>query len=141
IATARKLIKASEILSIPIHATTQSASKLGPLCADLELPTSVTPVDKTKFSMVVGSVQDALVPGKVPCDVAIVGIETHICVTQTALDLLGMGHRVYIIADGVSSCNAGEIPVALRRLEREGARVVTSEGWLYECMGDANVEG
>ena len=71
--------------------------------------------------------------------VAIVGIETHICVTQTALDLLSEGHRVYVLVDGVSSCNAGERTVALERLRAEGAIVTTSESFLYECMGDAGI--
>ena len=69
----------------------------------------------------------------------IVGIESHICVTQTALDLLQDGHRVYIIADAVSSINKEEIPIALARLRHEGAVVTTSESWLYECMGDAGL--
>jgi nicotinamidase-related amidase len=76
-----------------------------------------------------------------PYQVAIVGIETHICVTQTALDLLAEGHKVYVLADGVSSCHEGERGVALERLRSEGAVVTTSEGWLYECMGDAGSEG
>ncbi|KAL8795343.1 MAG: hypothetical protein Q9195_002213 [Heterodermia aff. obscurata] len=58
--------------------------------------------------------------------VAIVGIETHICVTQTALDLLADGHNVYVLADGVSSCNEGERRVALDRLRQEGATITTS---------------
>lgn len=74
-----------------------------------------------------------------PYQIAIVGIESHICVTQTALDLLAEGHKVYVLADGVSSCHEGEVNVALRRLAREGAVITTSEGWLYECMGDSNV--
>ena len=72
--------------------------------------------------------------------VAIVGIETHICVTQTALDLLADGHKVYVLADGVSSCNEGERGVALDRLRQEGATITTSESFLYECMGDASIE-
>lgn len=68
------------------------------------------------------------------------GIEAHICVTQTALDLLAEGHKVYVLADGVSSCHEGEVGVALRRLAREGVVITTSEGWLYECMGDAAIE-
>ncbi len=71
--------------------------------------------------------------------VAIVGIETHICVTQTALALVAAGHGVYVLADGVSSCNREEVPLALARLRAEGARVVSSEGWLYEVMGDAAI--
>ena len=72
--------------------------------------------------------------------VAIVGIETHICVTQTALDLLADGHKVYVLADGVSSCHEGERGIALDRLRHEGATVTTSESFLYECMGDASTE-
>jgi nicotinamidase-related amidase len=66
-------------------------------------------------------------------------IESHICVTQTALDLLANGHRVYVLADGVSSCNPQEVPIALDRLRREGAVVTTSESFLFECMGNASI--
>jgi hypothetical protein len=71
--------------------------------------------------------------------VALVGIESHICITQTALDLRAKGHKVYVIADGVSSCNSAEVVVALDRLRAEqGVTVTTSESWMYECLGDAN---
>ncbi|KAE8442113.1 hypothetical protein EG329_003819 [Mollisiaceae sp. DMI_Dod_QoI] len=75
-----------------------------------------------------------------PSEIVIVGIESHICVTQTALDALQAGHKVYVLADGVSSCNKEEIGMALERLRAEGVRVTTSEGWVYECMGDAGIE-
>jgi len=47
---------------------------------------------------------------------------------------------VYIIADGVSSCNKEETPIALARLARAGATVTSSESFLYECVGDAATE-
>lgn len=72
-------------------------------------------------------------------EAVIVGIESHICVTQTTLDLLRAGHKVYVLADGVSSCNKEEVPIALARLRAEGATVTTSESWIYECMGDASI--
>jgi isochorismate hydrolase len=75
-----------------------------------------------------------------PSQIAIVGIESHICVTQTTLDALKQGHKVYIIADGVSSCNKEEVGIALDRLRTEGAVVTTSESWLYEVMGDAGIQ-
>ncbi|MCJ1311742.1 hypothetical protein MMC25_005415 [Agyrium rufum] len=143
IATANKMVKASKILSIPIFATTQKRTSLGETVAELELDNAtsrdcVAHIDKTAFSMWIPEIRSAMTPEAV-YEVAIVGIETHICVTQTALDLLAHGHKVYVLADGVSSCNKEEIPIALRRLRREGAIVTTSEGFLYECMGDAGI--
>lgn len=70
--------------------------------------------------------------------IALVGIESHICITQTALQLLKEGHDVYVIADGVSSVNKEEVPIALARLRHAGVQVVTSESWLYELVGDAS---
>jgi hypothetical protein len=61
-----------------------------------------------------------------PLSCIIVGIESHICVTQTTIDLLKAGHKVYVIA------------IALARLRHEGAIVTTSESFIYECMGDAS---
>ncbi|KAF2821375.1 Isochorismatase hydrolase [Ophiobolus disseminans] len=144
VATAQKLLKASRILNIPVFATTQNAARLGETCPELGLdaPDGVKTachVDKTLFSMVTPEVKKALdnlnATGPLAC--IIVGIESHICVTQTAIDLLRAGHKVYIIADGVSSCNKEEVPIALARLRHEGATVTTSESFIYECVGDA----
>ena len=84
-------------------------------------------------------VQKALDPLRAngPISAIIVGIESHICVTQTTIDLLRAGHKVYVIADGVSSCNKEEVPIALARLRHEGAIVTTSESLIYEAVGDA----
>ncbi|PNP57871.1 hypothetical protein THARTR1_02029 [Trichoderma harzianum] len=136
VTTTVKLLTYAQSLSIPVHTTTQTSAKLGatvPAIADL-LPSP--PHDKTKFSMLVPSVAAALQPGS---RIALVGIESHICITQTALDLRDAGHFPYVIADGVSSCNRGEVGVALDRLRSEpGIAVTTSESWMYECLGDAS---
>jgi nicotinamidase-related amidase len=130
-------------LSIPIYATTQSAARLGPLCAEL-FPPSITPtfqIDKTEFSMLVPELYDRLKSGSDrPYQVAITGIEAHICVSQTALDLVAEGHAVYVLADGVSSSHHAEAKVALDRLSQAGVIITTSEAWLYECMGNANID-
>jgi nicotinamidase-related amidase len=145
ISTTQKLLKACQILDIPVFATTQLRAKLGETCSELGLdsPEGVQThahVDKSAFSMFVPEIRDAFKKlGGEKREVIIVGIESHICVTQTTLDLLREGHKVYIIADGVSSCNKEEVPIALARLRAEGAIVTTSESWLYECMGDASV--
>ncbi|QSZ29171.1 hypothetical protein DSL72_003682 [Monilinia vaccinii-corymbosi] len=132
------MIQASDILHIPIYATTQNRARLGETCAELSIPNAVEHADKTAFSMWIPSISQHF-DSTTPSEVIIVGIESHICVTQTTLDLLANGHKVYVLADGVSSCNAQEIPIALDRLRAAGAVVTTSESILYEIMGDASI--
>lgn len=151
ISTAQKVVKAAKIMDMPIYTTTQNSARLGPTVSELsELLSDAKNVehDKTAFSMMIPEITEAVTkqaaaapaeagkPHK-PVSAIIVGIESHICVTQTALDLLSMGHKVYILADGVSSCNQGERPIALNRLAREGCVVTTSESLFFELLGDA----
>ncbi|PLB39486.1 putative isochorismatase family hydrolase [Aspergillus candidus] len=142
IATTTKLLRASNALSLPTYITTQNRARLGDTVSELQphlsAPNVKANVDKTLFSMITPEI-DALLP-KAPqtvLDAIIVGIESHICVTQTTLDLLARGHRVYVLADGVSSCNAEERVVAFARLRDAGAIVTTSESILFEILGDA----
>ncbi|PGH13256.1 hypothetical protein AJ79_03815, partial [Helicocarpus griseus UAMH5409] len=152
ISTTLKLLKASKPLNLPIYVTTQNRARLGSTVSELTpfLDASTNPnvradLDKTLFSMVTPELK-ALLPSPAPVvsrssdqriDAIIVGIESHICVTQTTLDLLALGHRVYVVADGVSSVNPEERVVALARLRDAGAIVTTSESLLFEILGDA----
>lgn len=143
LSTTQKLLRFAEILQLPLVNTTQQRAKLGDACEELELGGRYAPllradVDKTRFSMCVPEVEAALDAMGARRDVVIVGIETHICVLQTSLDLLARGHRVYVPADGVSSCNPDERGVALARLRQEGVRITSSESLMYEIMEDAN---
>ncbi|KAK3357441.1 Isochorismatase-like protein [Lasiosphaeria hispida] len=139
--TTTKLLRAASALQIPSYVTTQNRARLGDTVAELQplLGPAVATADKTRFSMWIPPISTAAQFASGPAEVALVGIESHICVAQTALDLLAAGHRVYILADGVSSVNRDEIPVALARLRVAGATITTSESWIYECMGDAAV--
>ncbi|KAL1588588.1 hypothetical protein WHR41_02712 [Cladosporium halotolerans] len=145
VSTTQKLLRASQILSIPVFATTQLRAKLGETCPELQLDSAEgvktqAHADKSAFSMWIPEVRRAFEAlGNEKREVVIVGIESHICVTQTALDLLREGHKVYVLADGVSSCNPQEVPIALARLRAEGVVVTSSESFLYECMGDAGI--
>ena len=71
----------------------------------------------------------------VPSNVAIVGIESHVCVLQTTLDLLKAGHHVYVISDGVSSANKEEVPIAIARMRQAGAYITTSESFVCQNLG------
>ncbi|KKZ64035.1 hypothetical protein EMCG_01696 [[Emmonsia] crescens] len=142
ISTTTKLLKASKLLNIPIYITTQNRARLGTTVSEFDPyldPATNSNVradlDKTLFSMVTPELKSYF--PEQPLDAIIVGIESHICVTQTTLDLLATGHRVYVVADGVSSVNPEERAVALARLRDAGAIVTTSESLLFEIMGDA----
>ncbi|GAP90052.2 putative hydroxyethylthiazole kinase protein [Rosellinia necatrix] len=163
--TTQKVLRAAQILGIPVVATTQKARRLGGIVPELQPlleKLTVLEVDKTLFSMLTPEVlsHELFSPSSAsasftsaetsistlsasspppPRDVVIVGIESHICVTQTVVDLLARGHRVRVLADGVSSCHPEEVPLALARLRADGAVVTSSESWLYETMGDADV--
>ena len=143
------MLRAATTLQLPVYITTQSRAKLGHTVPELQKhiqgPNVRADVDKTLFSMVTPEVR-ALLPTPNPqnaegtLDVIIFGIETHICVTQTTLDLLALGHRVYIPVDGVSSINPEERGIALARLRDAGAVVTSSESLLFEILGDAGHE-
>lgn len=163
--TAQKVLRAAHALQIPIYATTQNRARLGDTVAELA-PFLSPPLcrahdDKTLFSMLTPAITAHLAQDhqqqqqQEPAEIVLLGIESHICVTQTALDARRAGHAVYVLADGVSSCNREEVPLALARLRAEGGvgnggngegkgkggsiTVTTSEAWLYECVGDAGL--
>lgn len=131
IGTTQKMLKAAKILSIPTFYTTQLREKLGDTVDELKNKDATLDLDKSLFSMCLPEVLEKLPPKS--C-VAIVGIESHICVTQTTLDLLHHGHKVYVLADGVSSCNAEEVPIALKRLQAAGATITTSESFVCHLL-------
>ncbi|KAJ5626910.1 hypothetical protein N7528_004337 [Penicillium herquei] len=144
VSTTDKMLRAATTLNFPVYVTTQNRSKLGntvpELLHHLQGPNTKADVDKTLFSMITPEIAALLPSDPAALDAIIVGIETHICVTQTTLDLLARGHRVYILVDGVSSINQEERKIALDRLRDAGAVVTSSESLLFEILGDAKHE-
>lgn len=112
-------ISASKILDVPVVVTTQYAARLGATVSEitenLADAKDVKVFDKTLFSMVTPEVEDylrspAVQPRK---SVLLCGIETHVCVLQTCLDLLDRGYDVHVIADAASSSSSFTRSVAL----------------------------
>lgn len=69
-------------------------------------------------------------------DIAHMATQSHVCVLQTTLELLADKMKVYVLADGVSSCNRQEVPIALDRLRHAGAIVTTSESLIFELVSE-----
>jgi nicotinamidase-related amidase len=130
------LIDTARQLNIPVQATEQYPRGLGPTVADLARRLPERP-DKTAFSCcAIPSVADTFRRAARP-KVALAGIEAHVCVLHTALDLLAAGFRVYVAADAVASRQALDREFALRRLEQAGAVLTTVETCAFEWLGGA----
>ena len=110
---------------------------LGKTCQELQIQNAALIAEKTKFSMFIPKVESYLVENDIR-SVILVGIESHICILQTALDLMENGFKVYVLSDGISSINKAEIPIAVARLRQGGAVITTSESILFELLESAN---
>jgi hypothetical protein len=130
------LIDGARQMGVPVQATEQYPKGLGATVPELASRLPERP-DKVAFSCcAVPSVVEALERQARP-KVVLAGIETHVCVQQTALDLLAQGFQVYIAADAVGSRYAIDHDYALRRMERAGAVLITSETAVFEWVGGA----
>jgi nicotinamidase-related amidase len=131
------LIDAARLLDVPVLATEQYPKGLGATVAELAKRLPERP-DKVAFSCcAVPSVAETLRRGG-RHKVVLAGIETHVCVLQTALDLLAQDFRVYVAADAVGSRYAIDHEVALRRMELAGGILVSSEMAVFEWVEGSN---
>ena len=95
--------------------------------------------EKTRFSMIDEEFWEVF-PDANKRVAVVTGIEAHVCVLQTVLDLLQSGCRVHVCVDAVSSIRPEDRAVALRRMESAGAYLATTESILFEMLGDADAE-
>jgi nicotinamidase-related amidase len=130
------LIDAARTLAMPVQATEQYPRGLGGTVAELARRLPERP-DKVAFSScAVPSVVETFRREARP-KIVLCGIETHVCVLHTALDLLALDFRVFVAADAVGSRYRIDHDVALRRLEQAGAVLTTTETCLFEWIGGA----
>ena len=138
LANASKVTKAARILDVPILVTEQNPSKLGKTCSELDITSASYFTDKTLFSMCTSGLIAHLNSMPLKNTVILLGIETHVCVLQTCLDLLDRKINVIVLADSVSSMNRGEIKIALERMRQAGAVITTSDSIIFQLVNDAN---
>jgi len=130
VARCSRLAEAARILGVRAVLTEQYPQGLGPTPAALAAPLPPA-APKMAFSCCgCGGFDAALAPEI--ADVVLAGLETHVCVTQTALDLLARGVGVFVAVDAIASRHAIDHEVALRRLEGAGAVLTTTEAVLFE---------
>lgn len=134
------LLEVAKILELPYVVTTQYKKGLGELWNTFAAQVVGEPLDKTTFSCLQDSaVQDRLETIQKPW-VVLSGIETHICVMQTCLDLLSAGRKVAIVTDAVAARRERDHELGLRRMEKSGALLTTTEMLIYEIIGRSDSE-
>lgn len=127
------LIKGANLLKIPIIWTEQLPDKLGPTVKRLsELLTGQKPIIKSEFSCVKNADFSELVKEKKYNRFLLCGIETHVCVYQTAKDLLNIGHAVELIADAVSSRMELNKNIGIEKITSLGGKLTSVEMLLFE---------
>ena len=132
---AAKLMLGADILAVPTVVTEQYSKGVGPTVDDLQdfMPVG-SPMEKNTFSCVADDAfrQRFMALGKKQAVIA--GIEAHICVLQTALQLLSEGVEVFVVEDATASRTAENHRAGLERIRQEGGRIVTVEMVLFEWL-------
>jgi nicotinamidase-related amidase len=132
--TCEFLASAARQLSIPITASEQYPQGLGPTVESLRQGIE-TIREKREFSAVPALNWPAA--GDLDLErfqVVVVGVETHVCVAQTAMDLVSLGYHVTICVDGVGSRFAIDHETALTRLQGAGVQLATAEAVVFEWL-------
>jgi nicotinamidase-related amidase len=131
------LIRGAKTLNLPVWATEQYPRGLGPATAAIVELIPDRPAKTTFHCCAVPQLLEQLY-GRNVRHVTVAGIEAHVCVAQTALELLDLGFQVQVPADAVASRHRVDWEFALRRLERAGAVVSSTESVLFEWTETAD---
>jgi len=134
----RRSIAGAQALDIPVLVAEQLPEKLGATSDRIsDLLETQTPISKSSFSAMGHAPFADAVASLGRKHLLICGIETHICVYQTALDCLVAGYEVSVITDAVGSRLPENKQLALDNLRAAGATIVSSEMWLFQMMRSA----
>lgn len=136
------LLRAAGLLAVPVTYTEQYPKGLGPMEPDLAalLPDDAVRAEKTTFSCCGEESFRRRVFPLHRRQVVVAGMEAHVCVLQTVLELIDHGHEVFVAEDAVSSRDAGHRRNALERMRDAGAIITNAESVAFEWLRDARHE-
>lgn len=134
-----RLVRGAKLFDLPVVLTEQYPKGLGHTVAAVRTAFAETfgyePIEKATFSAFGAGEFVAALRLARRKQILIAGVETHVCVHQTANDLLGAGYEVTLIADAVSSRTAANRELAIRRMNADGVRLSSTEMALFELCG------
>jgi nicotinamidase-related amidase len=139
-----RLVRGCKILDVPALLTEQYVRGLGPTIPSIKQAFEETfgyePIEKNCFSGY-GCAEFVTALRLLQKKQAIVaGVETHVCVYQTVMDLMANGYQVTIAADAIGSRSASNKDVALRRMVAEGAKLSSTEMALFEMLVESGTD-
>lgn len=136
------LLQAAKQIPLPVIATEQYAKGLGPTeeSVSQHFPAGHTPIDKTCFACSSSRQFMETLGGYHRGQIILTGMETHVCVLQTAMELLNAGYQVFVVADAVCSRNEMHYHNALERMRQAGIIISNTESVLFEWLRDAKHE-
>lgn len=140
--TCRYMTGVAKALDIPVIGTQQYTKAFGltvPECFSTAEELLATPIyEKKLFSMLTPEVRTRLAELETRDVYILMGIEAHVCVQQTCLDLLEQGKEVHLIVDGVSSQQVLDRKIAFQRMQRAGAYLTTGQSAAFMLMQSAD---
>ena len=132
---------AARRLGLPVLATEQYPKGLGRTLPELRaLFDDVTPIEKTAFSCCGAQEFTRRLRALDPSRVILAGIEAHVCILLTALDLLGQGFHVSVVADAVASRTPAKLELGLAQARQAGAVVTATETVVFQLLGSADTD-
>lgn len=142
IRNSRTLIQAAACLGVPVLATEQYPKGLGPTVPELieVLRAGARPLEKTCFSCAGAESFVAAVSASGRSQLVLAGLEAHVCVLQSALELRGPGREVFVVEDACCSRQMANHANAMYRLRAAGVVVTNTESVLFEWLRDARHE-
>jgi nicotinamidase-related amidase len=137
----QKLIEGLQVLSVPLLVTQQYTRGLGQTVQPIsQLFPVFRPIEKISFSCSGEPAFENELAGTGKTYIILCGIESHVCVMQTCLDLLDSGKKVVVVEDCVSSRKPDDKRISIERMRQEGARITTVESLLFELSRVAGNE-
>ncbi|HVF66206.1 MAG TPA: hydrolase [Pyrinomonadaceae bacterium] len=135
-------VNAARLLGVPVVVTEQYPKGLGRTAAEVRaaLPEEFEPLEKTAFSSCGAQTFVSTLEASGARQIILCGIEAHVCVNQTAHDLLARGYQVHVLTDCVSSRSAQNRQAGIDKMMRSGALPSSTELALFELMRDARHE-
>lgn len=132
------LIRAMRILGREILVTEQYPKGIGPTVPEITAALAgLRPLEKLTFSAVGADSFNHAFAKMGATDVVLCGIEAHVCVTQTCIDLIARGLRVFVVSDAVSSRTPENWKAGLERMHDAGAVIVSTEMIIFELLEKA----